>query len=355
MATIVDTVKLAWKVAHMHQKRHETQTGLILRTYEDVHGLNDTVGVTMGNMARGGVDWAHRAERHLLRLGQSRSFLKNAWTTIQGRGVFFAASAIRGAASVGENAYQTQRRWLEASARITAQRDQALRLAMQQGSFTPKQMPDIHGAINAAAMKYGADYITVAQVAKHLLSQGFEKDVFTPGGSLEQMLSLLAVFGRLRRGGHEHEYEVLAAGKMLASWGQEKNAENLRNLASMSFGLRRHTPFSLQDLRHAAQEGSAMRLIGHLSPREHLALLALLLRVQSGERVPVQLRRFLMTLISAKTNPQHKRALRGLGLTPEQVDFVGEDFPTVLKLLIQAKKGVLPPGPARQAVRKSVV
>jgi myosin heavy subunit len=161
------------------------------------------------------------------------------------------------------------------------------------------------------------------------------------GGALKEFIGILNAQG-LRDEDPRQYAEAIA--QYLNSQGMEVNEANVRAVGIKLQSLK-DTKFKLTDLPQLAQIGSGLQ--GRLSVDEQFATIATLGDSLGANIASTQMRDIFKNLEVAAGKEDAVKALKEIGLTPDQVDFQGEDFSQVMSTLGKALESV---SPERQTV-----
>lgn len=160
--------------------------------------------------------------------------------------------------------------------------------------------------------------------AKGLVSAGFSPSEAS-GGALKELLYGMAAAGEIE--GNPEEYAPIVAG-YLANTGKEKNAANIRDVMRRITALG-STNFTLKNgLGALSSEAGSLK---ELTSEEQFAGMAVLQEGVPGTTASTVMRNAVSALTSQRNNKMAMKALKGMGIEPESVDLVGEDFSTAMK------------------------
>src|SRR5690606_16577749 len=109
----------------------------------------------------------------------------------------------------------------------------------------------------------------------------------------------------------------------MTSQGMAKTPENMEKLMQDAFALRAGA-FELSDLAELGKHGSVFA--GKLSQQEQLAAFGTLVDSRPSAEAGTSLRNIVSRLSTASVGRTSKRALDKIGLSPTDVDLVGENF-----------------------------
>ena len=166
--------------------------------------------------------------------------------------------------------------------------------------------------------------------AKGLVSAGFSPGEAS-GGALNELLYGMAAAGEIE--GNPEELAPAIAG-YLFSTGKKKDAAGIRDVISRVQALG-NTNFMLKDLPALASEAGSLK---ELTSEEQFAGMAVLQESVKGTTAATVMRNAVTALTAQKTNKQAMKALKGLGVDPESIDLIGEDFITAMSTMKGALK-----------------
>ncbi len=132
---------------------------------------------------------------------------------------------------------------------------------------------------------------------------------------------------------------VSAFTESLNAYGLEKTNENLQNIAIAAQGLFKQTDFQLTELADFAKNAAVFKN-ANITPTQSLAGFTALREVLPAAESGTGLRNFVTILQGAAGDKSNTEALGKLGLTPDQVDLVGESLDDVIARLKAASDKV---------------
>lgn len=129
--------------------------------------------------------------------------------------------------------------------------------------------------------------------------------------------------------------------QFMSGAGMEKTGENVEKLAVAVQGLK-ETPLKIPDLAQLAKHSSALKNLGNMSWEEMVSNYSYLRNTEDPEAAGTHLREIVRQLSTAGGNKKATEQLGMMGMRPEDVDFIGEDFATVMQRM-RAGLGKLSP------------
>lgn len=194
--------------------------------------------------------------------------------------------------------------------------------------------------LNKIAYDTATPNAQVNDIAKMLVSSGATEKAARGGGtkSIAEFIKAQALNGNEVNA--QSFTDVIT--KYLLSQGQELNEENISSFVKklQSQGIK-STKFKIPDLQYLASEGAAFKSFG-LSMDEQLAQFAVTTNVLDPSKGSAQMREIIKNLAVAGSRPDRVKTLKKMGLSPKDVDMVGEDFPEVMKRLMTALEKLKP-------------
>jgi hypothetical protein len=202
--------------------------------------------------------------------------------------------------------------------------EQMRRFAAQAGTFSESHKQRIF----ASAERSAVGFDVAADAARQMISSGFAVDEVVNKGGLDAFLASLSATNATGRGGDATSL-AKAMGQYLAATGQDKTAANVAQAGVNLRGLFMGTNLQMADLTPFAAEAGAVTKLGRIAPQDQLAMYSTLLDTLDPSRAAVQMRNTITSLATAGGEDAKIEALNRIGLTPTDVDFVGEGYDTV--------------------------
>ena len=171
------------------------------------------------------------------------------------------------------------------------------------------------------------------QAATQLAGSGFQGSV--ESGTLKTILDTIQATSFQG----SPEQLVSSFTEALNAYGLEKTNDNLKAIAVAAQGVFKQTDFQIVELQDFAKNASVFQSAG-LSLQQALAGFTTLREVLPAEQSGTGMRNFVSILKTAGGDKSNTAALGKMGLTPQQVDFVGENLQQVLATLKTATEGM---------------
>lgn len=244
--------------------------------------------------------------------------------------------------------------WSKANQKLIEEADQAAqkydelgRKFRIQAGLTKLELEEAQKAITKTAFDNAVDAETAHGVATTLIGAGATTEEAT-GGSLNAILRATAAANIEGKEVDANDF----AGKVasyLKSQNMTVNTDNIEAMAVAATRTMAVSDFKLDAFGQLAKQGGALR--GYLAPEEQLAYFAALGDVMPAEEAGTNLRNIVQRLATAREMPNRVKALERIGLSPDQVDLVGENLATVLNRLEKGMEGLPQEEQAGVAVR----
>lgn len=273
------------------------------------------------------------------KIGQvSRRSRKSSKTGVQGlvdqiKGAANLTAAFEGVKAV-ISAITAEQRKLSQSIDQTIPKldEQQLKLQIQAG-LTPRQVegkiPQIRDALlNTPSADLGGAFMLQTQ----LVSSGFNQQDIDSGAALQTVLDLKAATNQFGEGVGDVKESVAAVAQFLKATGSETTARNIRKIGGNLTQLFEGSDIQFADLGPLAGEASTLTSKG-LSTDIQLAAFSALRDVKAAPEAATGFRQVVSRMSSAGESPAKVQALESIGLKPEDIDMIGEDFTTALKRL----------------------
>lgn len=240
------------------------------------------------------------------------------------------AAGYLGLSGVLQTVAQSQQRINEQADQSLIKYDELIRRLRVQGGLTALQGQEAQQRMTAIAMRTGVDFGTAARGAEELVSQGFDAQAGT-GPVLERLLQTMQATNA-----KPEDIKLLAQSyaALLAGTGQEKNLANLEDVSRAVQRTFKGTPLQAADLMALAPK---VQGVSQAVPwQEALAQFAVMREKATPDVAATALKLFWERLQTAAGTKSSADALSQLGLTPEQVDAIGEKPAEVLDKLATA-------------------
>jgi len=230
---------------------------------------------------------------------------------------------------------QANKEQQQASEEAAGKQDELVRRFRAQGGLNALQGRAAKNAIYKAAIETATPSEDAFNTASTMVSTGFGVDQ-AQGPALTPFLKLIKAQSLIPGKSTDAKDMAESFSMFLTANKKDLNAQNVEELATQIQGLK-ETPLKVTDLQQLAKHSSALGELGGMSPEEQLANFAMLRKTQIAEEAGTHMREIVRQLATAKASPKVVEQLGRMGLNPEDVDFNGENFATVMGRI---KKGV---------------
>ena len=207
------------------------------------------------------------------------------------------------------------------------------RIQVQSGQG-PLAAQDAQHRLRSIAQETATSNADMTDIATMLLSSGADVKTATGGGakSIAQFLKAQALKGN--QVNVEQFTDSITA--FLAGQGKDLNDQNISQLVSQlqSQGIK-ETKFKIPDLKYWAQEAQTLQKVGGMSQEDILGLAGATSGAVGAEHGARQVREIIKNLAVADSQPDRVKALKQLGLKPEDVDMKGETYDTAIARIRQ--------------------
>jgi hypothetical protein len=242
-------------------------------------------------------------------------------------GITSGAGMLMKAYSVWINA---NRELIQQAGEVGAKYDEMFRKMRVQAGLTALETEEQQRKVLEVAEKTATPAAVATSAATQMVSAGFSMEEVT-GGSLEAFLEILAASNIVGKDVDPREL-VKSIASMLEANRMELNEENLRRVGMQTQRLFRGTQLELSALPELA--GASAAISNLVTIEEQLAAMAGMLGPEVDASVASTALRLTTTrLAAARSSPGRISQLEELGLTPDDVDFVGESFVEVFTKL----------------------
>lgn len=225
------------------------------------------------------------------------------------------------------------------------------RLQVQSGKG-PLAAEEAQGRLRTIAQETATSNEEMTDIATMLLSSGADEKTATGGGakSIAEFVKAQALKGN--QVNTEQFTDSITA--FLAGQGKDLNNENISTLVKQlqSQGIK-ETKFKIPDLKYWAQEAQTLQKVGGMSQEDILALAGATSGAVGAEHGARQVREIIKNLAVAGSQPDRVKALKQIGLKPEDVDMKGETHDVAIERI---RKGLdkLPEGQRAGVLNKLV-
>jgi len=231
------------------------------------------------------------------------------------------------AATVAVRAFLAEKKRMQDEAEGTvASIDELSRdYAIQGGLKTEDQRK----AASAKIMKVARDNASTASqafgTASQLASSGFDAP---EGESLDSALKIIKTSDMAKA---DPKGYIDAAAKYLKASNQKLTGQNLLGIGVAMRGLV-DTPVQASDLAEFATAAPVLNMQG-VDWKTGLGMMTELRRAMSGSEAGTKMRNIGQKLATASTDTKASKALKQIGLKPEDIDAIGESMPDALRTL----------------------
>ena len=219
--------------------------------------------------------------------------------------------------------------------------EQQLKLQIQAG-LTPRQVegkiPQIRDALlNTPTTDLSGGF----QLQTQLISSGFKKEDVEGGEALQTILDLKAATANFGREITNVKEVVSSVSQFLKATGQEATAENIRKTGGGVVQLFEGSEIQLKDLTALAANASGLTARG-IDPQMQLAAFSVVRDQMNAEKGATAMSQIANEFGSAALDNRKVETLQSIGLTPQDIDLIGEDLPTAFERLKKATQGMNP-------------
>lgn len=253
---------------------------------------------------------------------------KDTWSTIGTHMTAATAAAAVLAAGLMRVA-AAQRDIVSAGADQATMLDTMARKMQIQAGLTDEQRAAMTRLIIEQSSAAGVTAETGFQAATQLAGSGFAKA--TESGALMTILDTIQASSYQG----SPDQLVSAFAESLNAYGLEKTNDNLRQIAVAAQSLFKQTDFQLVELGDFAKNASVFKG-ANLKIDEALAGFTALREVLPAAESGTGLRNFVNKLQAGDITKEQKENLKRIGVSADQVDFVGENLVQVIKTIQQA-------------------
>ena len=229
-------------------------------------------------------------------------------------------------------------RWKRANQEIIEQAneigkayDEAIRKFSVQTGLKGLALDEADESIVKLARKNAIGSKEARGIATQLVSSGFSAEEAS-GGSLDTFLQILQASNAA---GQDVDVAQLAKSltQFLSANNLDKSAENVAKFGIGTQRLFKGTNLQLAQMTDLA--GASAAISNQITPEEQLASMAAIVDVIDSAEGSTGLRNFVSRLASSSANTGRTEALDQIGLSPEDVDFVGENLVEVIDRINQ--------------------
>lgn len=260
-------------------------------------------------------------------------------------GLSVLASGLMSVAQAARFVANANREAQHAAEEAALKQEQLLIRYRAQAGLNEVQGAEAKKSIMKNALITATTSVEASGAATAMVSTGFDASVAQGSGLLPflKLLKAQALDPAKATGSNEM---AEAFSQFLSGSGQAKSGENVEKLAVAIQGLKA-TPLKVTDLAQLAKHASTLNNVGGMNADEMLSNFAFLRGNEDAESAGTHLRELVRQLATAGGNKKATEQLAEMGMMPEDVDFVGEDFATVMD---RVKKGMARLSPEQQKI-----
>lgn len=160
------------------------------------------------------------------------------------------------------------------------------------------------------------------------------------GGGLDEFLKLITASNAVGRGSGNQAELAKSMVMFLKANGLQPNREGMAGTSLAIQQLFGGTNLQLSNLNRFAPEAGKIAKMSGMAPEDQLAQYSMFLDTMEESMGAVAMRSGIVRLATAGSTPEQVKALKGIGLKPEDVDFQGEDWAEVYSRLQKGFSGV---------------
>ncbi len=203
-----------------------------------------------------------------------------------------------------------------------------------QGGFTPavleKQLPNIQKALLKTP---SASYTEGLQLQTQLASSGFKAEDVKSGAALQATLDLKAATNEFGEQMGDVKESIGSLSQFLKGMGiAEPTAEQIRKSGGKLTQVFEPSQIQFSDLKNLAPIAAGLKSL-NIDETTQFAAFSAMVDTAGGENAATYLKQTASGLRSASFNKQGQEGLDALKLKGEDIDLIGEDFPTALERL----------------------
>lgn len=242
--------------------------------------------------------------------------------------------AIGGIGGAISTAVSYQQQLSEELEKTAEQMDELNRKYQVQAGLTSAQGAVANSKILDIAEKNGISVTDAHNLTRQLVSSGYDKPEET--GTADAMAKILASSNLDASKGEDM---AKAMGQFLVGFGQDKNASNLLDLGVRTRGLFKSTDVQLGDLSEFAKAAPSFKTAG-VSMQDTLSALGILREAEAPGEAATHGRNVVGLMTTFGSEKKKVDTLKKRGLTPKDLDLVGETLPEALAKLRDSTEGM---------------
>jgi hypothetical protein len=216
--------------------------------------------------------------------------------------------------------------------------DQIFREFAGQSNLRGTPLKEAEKRILKIAQETGMPIEQVGRMATQMVSSGFSANDASGGALREQAKALLAT-NLVGKEDTNPEEIVRATASYLSAQGLEKNEQNVKDISTRVAALYKSTNMAFTDFMEFSRESAGMK--GVIDSKTQLASLATLVDLMPAAEASTGLRNISQRLQTSRGSSEKAEGLKMLGIKPEEVDLVGEDFIQALRRINEGIKIIL--------------
>lgn len=211
-----------------------------------------------------------------------------------------------------------------------------LKLQIQAG-FTPAALEQRIPQIQRSLLQTPTtDFSGGLALSTQLVSSGFKQEDVDSGEALQTVLDLKAATNQFGREMGDVAESVKSVAQFVKAQGiDQPSAAQVRKTGGALTQLFEGSDIQFVDLGDLAGQAATLKSLG-ISEEIQLAAFSALRDVKTAPEAATGFRQVASRLRGAGDSDQKVQALGEIGLTPDDIDFIGEDFPTALERLKEA-------------------
>lgn len=245
-------------------------------------------------------------------------------------GWFGIQAAVAQAVSEVENFLEANAKAAKSSEDAAKRQERDRKRIQVQSGQGPLAAEEAQGRLRTIAQETATSNADMTDIATMLLSSGADVKTATGGGakSIAEFVKAQALKGN--QVNTEQFTDSITA--FLAGQGKDLNDETIGTLVKQlqSQGIK-ETKFKIPDLKYWAQEAQSLQKVGGMSQEDILALAGATSGAVGAEHGARQVREIVKNLAVAGSQPDRVKALKEIGLKPEDVDMKGEGYDVAIE------------------------